>query len=107
MTTVVECNALKTASGLPKPFLVFEPHPKLGSQLRASPGLTLNIHYPSSGNLTNHSRHRSIAFSSLMVRASLPTPCIPTWNQIARPEKTAGAAIMSATIRSACRKLRG
>lgn len=107
MTTVFECNGLKTAPGLPHPSLFFEQCLGPCSQLPAPAGLTLNIHYPLSGNLTNHTRHRSIAFSRLMVRASLTKPCIPTWNQIGAAEMTARAAIMSATMRSARHKLRG
>ena len=69
--------------------------------------MTLNIHYPLPGNLTNHTRHRRIAFSSLMVSASLSKPCIPAWDQIGIAGTLARAAMMSATVLFAGRKLRG
>jgi hypothetical protein len=43
----------------------------------------------------------------LMVSASLTKPCIPRWNQIGTAGITARAAIMSATVLFAGRKLRG
>jgi hypothetical protein len=75
--------------------------------IRAAPGLTLNIHYPSWGILTNHTRHRRIAFTSLMLTASHPKPCIPRWNQIGTAQTPGRAAILTATSQFARRKLRG
>jgi hypothetical protein len=107
MTTVVECTRRKTASELSKHSVLFDQNLGPGRQLPSPSGLTLNIHYPLSGNLTNHTRHRRIAFSTLMVSASLTKPYVPTRNQIGTAGTTARAPIMSATVQSARRKLRG
>ncbi len=107
MTSVFQCTGLKTASELHRPSLLSDQHPGPGRKVSSPAGLTLNIHYPLPGNLTNHTRHRRIAFSSLMVSASLTKPCIPRWNQIGTAGITARAAIMSATVLFAGRKLRG
>lgn len=67
ITAGFKCIGGITASEHIKRSLIFRPRQGLGRRLGASSRLTRNIHYPSSGNLTNHHRCRQQKILSLQV----------------------------------------